>query len=422
MMEATLLVVGDELLAGEIEDRNGPFFSRELAGHGVRSRELRVLPDDAAVVADAVRAALARSPAVLITGGLGPTSDDVTTEAVAAALGRPLVRDAQSWERIRQSFARRGIEPPEGNEKQAMFPEGAVILPNELGTAPGYVVPVDRGHPSDHPGFVAVLPGPPRENRPMLRQALLPWLTRHVLAGVPPLKTVVLRSFGLTESEIGHRLRPLEARHPALQFGYQLRFPEILVKLRADAAAGPELEQAAAEVEAACAPHLYARGEERLPELLGRACAARHLRIVTAESCTGGLAAKLLTDTPGSSDWFERGFVTYSNEAKMELLGVPAGLLAAHGAVSEPVAEAMLQGALARSAADIGLAITGIAGPGGGSEAKPVGTVCLAWGGRDRRSVRTYGFAPWDRGGVRQISAWTGFFRLWLELAGSLPE
>jgi len=418
MIQVELLIVGDELLAGEIADANGPFFAVELRAAGLPVREMRILPDDAGLLADALRQALGRGSAVVVAGGLGPTSDDRTTEAVAAALGLPLAMDQGSWERICARFRQRGGEPPPGNEKQAMIPIGARLLPNELGTAPGYLVPRAVGGPA----FVAVLPGPPRENRPMVQLLLRPWLAETFACPDRP-TTQVLRCFGLPESEIGHRLRLLEQRHPTLRFGYQLRFPEILIKLRGDTAQAEELAVVTAEVRAVLAPYLYAEGEIRLPELLGRTLAARGLRLVTAESCTGGLAAKLLTDASGSSAWLERGFVTYSNEAKQELLGVPRELIAAAGAVSEPVALAMLQGALLRSAADLGMAITGIAGPGGGTPAKPVGTVCIAWGSRQEPRVRTHRF-PWDRDGVRTISAWAAFFALLqlLERAAAVPH
>jgi nicotinamide-nucleotide amidase len=405
MKLAEILVIGDELLAGEIEDRNGPFFARRLGESGFRTREIRLLPDEAPIVTEAVRTAMARSEAVVVCGGLGPTTDDITTEAVAIALGRPLVLDEPSWARIRARFAARGMEPPAGNEKQARIPTDACLLENPLGTAPGYVAETLRG-------FVAVFPGPPRENQPMFETGFVPWLTRRDPAP-GRLVTVVLRSFGLPESEVGRRLREVEASCPSIRFGYQFRFPEVLVKLRADTGSGEALAAAERDARAALHPHVYATGEADLPEVLGKALAARGLRMVTAESCTGGLAAKLLTDTPGSSAWMEAGFVTYSNEAKEELLGVPREALKEHGAVSELVARAMLEGALARTRAQVGIALTGIAGPDGGTPEKPVGTVCIAWGSSAAIEARTYHFPFWTRDHVRLVSAWTAFSRLY---------
>jgi PncC family amidohydrolase len=197
--------------------------------------------------------------------------------------------------------------------------------------------------------------------------------------------------------------------------GYQFHFPEILAKLRGSSDDPDSLDRASDELKEQLAPHLYGSGDAVLPAVLGRELAARGLRIVTAESCTGGLAAKLLTDTPGSSTWMDTGFVTYSNEAKQRILGVPSGLIQEHGAVSEAVALSMLRGALERSSADVGLAITGIAGPEGGTPEKPVGTVWIAWGGRGLLKTRSYRFG-WDREYNRLISAWAALFHLYRDL------
>ncbi len=410
-LTASVFIVGDELLAGDIADRNGPFLAERLTDQGCRVRSIGILPDDTEIIAESIRRAVRADGLVLLCGGLGPTSDDRTTEAVARALGRALVLDSESWERIRQIFSvLRGEEPPPGNDKQAMFPEGADVLPNELGTAPGYVV-------RKNGSVIAVLPGPPRENRPMVEKELFPWLNRN-LPGRDPLAVRILRVFGLPESEVGHRLHPLESACPDLSFGYRFSFPEILVKLRGEADDPGMLERASGEVNRVLAPHVYGTGDETLPAVLGRDLAARGLRVVTAESCTGGLAAKLLTDTPGSTAWMERGFVTYSNASKVELLGVPPETLESSGAVSEPVARAMLAGALERSAADVGLAVTGIAGPEGGTAEKPVGTVCIAWGDAGQMHATTHQFY-WDREYTRLISAWAALHHLHLHITGA---
>lgn len=409
MLEASILLIGDELLAGEVQDQNGPFFTEELAKQGFRTREIRVLPDDVEAIVEGVRSCLSRSGLVVICGGLGPTSDDLTTEAVAKALGRELLLDEEQWERIRSVFRTfRGEDPPPGNEKQALIPRGAEVLRNSLGTAPGYVT-------EEGSCVVAVFPGPPRENRPMFEAELKPWLERRFPAQ-DRLETRVFRVFGLAESEVGHRLRLVEKDYPAVRVGYQFHFPEILVKLRSSSARKALLDRASRALMDALGSGVYGIGEERLPAVLGRRLAAACLKIVTAESCTGGLAGKLLTDTPGSSAWMEAGFIAYSNEAKERLLGVPGDLIRAHGAVSEPVALAMLSGALERCSAQVGLSITGIAGPEGGTEEKPVGTVCIAWGMRGRLAAHTYRFA-WDREYNRLASAWAAMHRLYGQLA-----
>jgi len=401
---ATLLIIGDELLAGEIADKNGPYLAEQLTARGLRVVELRVLPDHTDTIAGAVRAALAKSSLVVLCGGLGPTSDDRTTEAVAQALGRQTVHDDEAWEHIRDVFGVPDHEPPQGNEKQAQIPEGAVVLQNRWGTAPGYLA-------TEGTAQVAVLPGPPRENRPMFTEALWPLLAKEAGAG-PLVETRVFRVFGLPESGVGDRLREVEAAYPDLRVGYQARFPEILVKLRLDSTQHEIGDAAAQALHQALGPHLYSEGEATLPEVLGRELAAQHKKVVTAESCTGGLAAKLLTDIPGSTGWMDRGFVTYTNEAKTALLGVPEALLAEHGAVSEPVVRAMVAGALQRSEAQVGIAITGIAGPTGGTKDKPVGTVWLAWGHRDDIEARQLRF-PFNRDFNRIVSAWAALGQLY---------
>jgi len=410
-IETAIFLIGDELLCGDIADGNGPFLAERLTAQGCRVRSMCVLPDETEVIARAVTRAIGRYALAVLCGGLGPTSDDRTTGAVAQALGLDLVLDPDQWERILQIFlALQGREPPPGNEKQVSFPQGAEVLPNELGTAPGYVLRAGSC-------ALAVLPGPPRENRPMVDGVLMPWVRRNLSGGVLP-QAETLRIFGLAESEIGHRLKPLEARFRGISFRYRFAFPEILVTLREEqGASGGRLAVAAGEVGRVLSPHVYGTGERRLPAVLGGELARRGLRVVTAESCTGGLAAQLLTETAGSSAWMERGFVTYSNTSKTELLGVPGALLEKTGAVSEPVARAMLQGALDRSPADVGLAVTGVAGPGGGTDEKPVGTVCIAWGDRRRAHSAVYRFL-WDREYNRLVSAWAAMRRLHLHVLG----
>lgn len=410
-LSAVILIIGDELLAGEIPDRNGPWLAQALAAEGLRVREIRVLPDSMDTIGDALLAALGTSRVVIACGGLGPTSDDLTTDAVARALGLRTRRDPAAWAAIQALFAALGISPiPPGNEKQALFPHGAEVLPNDRGTAPGFLLSTEGG------SLVSVLPGPPRENRAMFTQEFLPRL-RQRFASSARWETIVLRVFGLPESTVGERMRPVERAHPAIRVGYQARYPEILVKLRHGTQDGEEARIAAEAVRAAMAPFLYGEGEAALPEVLGRRAAGKGLRLVTAESCTAGWAAKLLTDIPGSSAWMEEGYVTYSNAAKTALVGVPADLIEEHGAVSEPVARAMLAGALERSGgrAQAGVAITGIAGPEGGTAQKPVGTVCLAWGSLEDLHCRTHRF-HFDRDRNRLLSAWSALGHLlrWL--------
>ncbi len=409
-LTAIVLLIGDELLAGEIQDRNGVYLADHLTRQGFQVKEIRIVSDDVPAISAAVREALEGCKLVVVCGGLGPTSDDRTTEAVGQALARQLTLDEAQWERIRQIFSLlRGEEPPPGNEKQAKVPEGADVLLNEMGTALGYAA--RRGDSA-----VAVLPGPPKENRRMFEKQFLPWLDRW-LPERSRWATRVFRVFGLPESEVGHRLKAFENEYADLRFSYRFHFPEILVKLRCDVASEDRLEAVCAQMERRLAPHVYGRGEESLPAVLGRELERRGLRIVTAESCTAGLTAKLLTDVAGSSAWVDRGFVVYSNQAKQDLLGVPEEILEQYGAVSEPVVLSMLEGALARSDAQVGLAVTGIAGPGGGTPEKPVGTIWIAWGDAEQRHAESQQFF-WDREYNRLLSAWTAMFRVYQLVCG----
>ncbi|RMF18172.1 MAG: CinA family nicotinamide mononucleotide deamidase-related protein [Candidatus Dadabacteria bacterium] len=403
-VDAQILLVGDELLAGELADANGPWFAERLTEAGFRVSAIRILPDEHAAIRDAVLQAVRSASLVVVAGGLGPTSDDLTTEAIADAFGLSLQLDEAQWERIRNLFrVMRGNEPPPGNEKQATIPAGATTIPNGNGTALGYLI--------EHEGaLVGVLPGPPRENRPMFSDELLPRVLERLELPKPE-PTRLFRTFGLAESVVAERLSGVEAQFPQLRIAYQFKFPEILVKLRVPAGERAAAEEAATAIEAKLAPHVYGHGEVTLPAVLGRELAARGLRIATAESCTAGLAAKLLTDAAGSSQWFDRGMVVYTNRAKREWLGVSRELLEQDGAVSEPVCEAMVAGLLERSDADVAFAISGIAGPGGGTPDKPVGTVCFGWGDRRRIHTDTRQF-HWDREYNRLISAWVACWHI----------
>ncbi len=281
-------------------------------------------------------------------------------------------------------------------------------MTNHWGTAPGYWLQAGAA-------LVAVLPGPPRENQPLFDAGLRPVLQSRWAPGGAWI-TRIVRVFGRGESSVAERLASAERGLPAeVRLGYQATFPEVLVKLRARAQHAERLDEAADAVQNALGHAAYALGADRLPTVVGRAVAQRGLRLTSAESCTAGLVAKLLTDEPGSSAWLDRAFVVYTNAAKRQLLGVPANLLASHGAVSEPVAAAMLRGALARADATVGVALSGVAGPGGGSDAKPVGTICLAWG--DAAGVETTTLRlRWDRERNRELAAWAALSRLlrWL--------
>lgn len=377
---AAIVVTGSELLTGAIPDRNGPWLARELGGLGFEVAHLLVVGDRPADLAAALDLAAAAGCALVVTsGGLGPTADDLTAEAVAAFAGVDLVLDEAMREHIGAILAtwaaRSGFDGPAleaGNRKQAMVPRGAVALA-PTGTAPGIVV--------DRPGgpLVIVLPGPPRELQAMWPAALDAAPVRELLSGVPKAASRSLRYFGLPESEIAATLRALAADHDlcAVEVTTCLRRSELEVDLRPRLGAEQVAAVLAEELTIRHAKHLVSADGTTTDELVARAVAGRGWTVATAESCTAGLLVARLVDRPGSSGYVAGGTVAYSNIAKITQLDVPAVLIETHGAVSPEVARAMADSARARFGADVGVGITGVAGPGGGTAAKPVGYVCF---------------------------------------------
>jgi len=402
-VRAEIIAVGSEMLTPLKVDTNSLFITGRLNEIGLDVAAKTVVGDDRALLADVVRQALARAEVVLLTGGLGPTADDVTREAVADALGLPLDEDAAIVQRLEQRFGRRGLTMPANNRKQALVPRGAVIVPNEKGTAPGLVMARDGR-------LVVLLPGPPRELEPMVEHVV----REHLAAFAGPFRLFrrVLRTTGRSESQVDALVQPIYARWTSWPTPIQttiLASPgqiELHLAVRAaDASQAQQvLDAATQEIASALGPTLFAVGDRRLEEVVGELLRAQGLTIATAESCTGGLLASRLTDVAGSSDYVERGVVCYSNRAKADLLGVPEATLGEHGAVSEPVAVAMARGIRERAGTDLGVGITGIAGPGGGSAAKPVGTVVLALAWADGERVQTSWF-PGERDQVKFFSS-----------------
>jgi len=390
-VRAEIIAVGSEMLTPDRTDTNSLFVTARLNDVGVVVQAKSVVRDELAAVSAMLREALGRADVVILTGGLGPTDDDVTRDAVARALGRPLVEHGPALDAIRARFASRGLTMPEINRRQAMLVEGARPLENRQGTAPGQWIDLGRQ-------VVVLLPGPPREMRPLC-EAVAAQLAERT--GGAAVFRRSLRLVGHTESHAEERLQPLYARWtataPPVTATILAARGEIELQLSCRSASAAEastvLEAAVADVAAAFGDDLFARDGRRLEEVVGDLLRARGLRVALAESCTGGLVTSRLTDVAGSSDYVERGVVAYSNRAKVELLGVPEPLIAEHGAVSEAVAVAMADGVRRLAGSDIGVGLTGIAGPGGGSAAKPVGTVAVAVSGPGaRRVVRTWRF------------------------------
>ena len=376
---AAVVVTGSELLTGVIEDRNGPWLARELSGLGFEVAHIQLVGDRPEDLAAALHIAANDCALVVTSGGLGPTADDLTGEVVAAFAGVDLVLDEGMREHIagilagwarRTGFAGPALEA--ANRKQAMVPRGAVPLP-PVGTAPGLVVSRPGGP------LVVVLPGPPRELQGMWPAALASAPVRELLAGVPAAAARSLRYFGLPESEIAATLRVLGAERDlaGVEVTTCLRRSELVVDLRPRPGAEATAAELADELATRHARHLISADGTSTDELLATALRERALTVATAESCTAGLLVARLVDRPGSSAYVLGGTVAYSNDAKVAQLGVPDELIEAHGAVSPEVARAMADGARARYGAEVGIGVTGVAGPDGGTPAKPVGYVCF---------------------------------------------
>ncbi|HYH32161.1 MAG TPA: competence/damage-inducible protein A [Pseudonocardia sp.] len=412
---AAVVVTGSELLTGTISDGNGPWLARELVGLGFEVAHVQLVGDRPGDLARALQRAADDGCVLVVTsGGLGPTADDLTGEVVAGFAGVDLVLDEAMHARIAgilAGFAARtgfgGAALDEANRKQAMVPRGAVAL-DPVGTAPGLVVSRPGGP------LVVVLPGPPRELQGMWPAALAAPAVRELLADVPAAGARSLRYFGLPESEIAATLREVGAARDlsGVEITTCLRRSELEVDLRPQPGAEAAAEAVHAELAARHARHLVSADGTSTDDLLAAALRERGWTVATGESCTGGMLASRLVDRAGSSDYVAGGVVAYSNAAKTDLLGVPAELIAAHGAVSPEVARALADGARARFGADVGIGITGVAGPGGGTEAKPVGYVCFCVTTADGQVLARDPRLPGRRTDIRERATDTGMHLL----------
>jgi len=394
-MRIEILNTGSELLLGTTLNTHGQWFGRELFSLGLRVARQTTVPDGGAI-AEALAECVARADVVLVTGGLGPTSDDLTREATASVLGLEVIEDEAALRSLEAFFAKRGKRMVPENRKQAQVPVGADVLPNPNGTAPGIYVPPRLNRVA--PCAVFLLPGPPRELYPMFEAEVVPRL--RSLGGVESGGEILeLKFTGLGESEIHHEVDAELAAIEGLEVGYCARLAEVDLRLIGPAesvAAGRRL------VLERFGKQCFSEDGSSLEEAVVGLLEARGWRLATAESCTGGLIATRVTDVPGSSAVFTHGFVIYANAAKVGMIGVDEAALAEHGAVSEEVARQMAEGARRVSGAEVAVAVTGIAGPDGGSEEKPVGTVFLAVAaeGAATRVVRQ--FHPRDRLGFKR--------------------
>lgn len=378
-MRLELITIGDELLLGYTVDTNAAFIARTLAEVGVEVVRRSTVGDDAHAIADAVRDALERTGAVITTGGLGPTADDRTRPTIGALFGRALRRDDTVLAAIEARFRAFGIHRPmpASNVVQAMVPAGARVLANHHGTAPGLWLEDERGR------WVAMLPGVPSEMRAMIRETILPLIVERAGQAHTVVRSRTIRTTGIGESALAEYLGDLGGDTVnGLPLAYLPGWEGVDLRLTARDRSGEDaeraLETAAAAVCARASRYVYGQDVVDLASVVLDLCRTRSLRIGTAESCTGGLLGARLTAIPGASDVFMGGVVAYDNSVKTALLGVPEAVIYASGAVSEPVATLMARGACEAVGANVGIAITGIAGPDGGTPEKPVGTVWIA--------------------------------------------
>lgn len=374
--KAAILSSGDELTTGRTLDTNANFIADHLVASGLDVVAIIVVGDYPDRIAWAWREAMRLADVVISTGGLGPTADDLTAETVAQVTGRRLILDPDVADRIRRMFEAMGRVMPENNLKQAQFPEGAVIIPNALGTAPGFRLDLltEQG-----PRHLIVLPGVPREMKPMIEEQVLPWL-QEARGGKEIYVSHVFQTFGISESALDELVAGCVTADEG-RIAFRAAFPQISVRLTVHgppAVAPRRLEELAARLRQRIGSYAYGEGDTTMEAVVGSMLKERGLTIALAESCTGGLIGHRITNVPGSSTYLKGGIVAYANEVKQQSLVVRPETLEVHGAVSEETAVEMATGARRVLGSDIGLAVTGVAGPEGGTPEKPVGTVCFA--------------------------------------------
>jgi nicotinamide-nucleotide amidase len=417
-----ILAIGDELLLGETVDTNAAWIAQRLAREGIGVARKTTVGDDDNAIGDALAAALGRTGVVLCTGGLGPTLDDLTRAAAARVYGREQRVDEGWLSVLRERYDRRGIAMPEVNRVQALLPEGATLLHNATGTAPGIAI-ADESR-----GLTVLMPGVPSEMRGLMEEHVVALLRRHLhVAG--PIRSRLLRTAGISEAALAERIDDIARDLAPLSLAFLPQVASVDLRLTCPGDVGdPDalFERALGRLKERLRTAVYADDDSDLAVVVGRMLRAGGLRLALAESCTGGLVSKRMSDQPGASEYLLAGFVTYHNDAKQKFVGVRAETLAMHGAVSEQCAREMAEGARQAIDADVAVAITGIAGPGGGSEEKPVGTVWYAVAmtrdlarrlGHPEAVVARRFVHPGDRADVRERGAQTALDMLRRALA-----
>jgi nicotinamide-nucleotide amidase len=395
MLSAEIIAIGSELLTPQFKDTNSLYLTEQLNTIGIPVVTKTIVGDDESYLEDAVRHALARTPILTTIGGLGPTEDDLTRKVVARVLQRQLVLNDEILEKLQRRFKARGVEMPANNARQALVPTGSDVLQNNNGTAPGLWITADKNH-------VILLPGPPSELKPMFEESCMPRL--RDMAGGGALARCVFRTAGVPESTLDARIAPIYTKYKNLETTILAKPGQVEVRLTARGKNKEEAErlmkELADQIEHELDDVIFARSEQSLEEVVGMYLVMKNATIATAESCTGGLVAERLTNVPGSSRYFMSGVICYSNESKMELAGIPPLLLEMQGAVSAEVARGLAEGVRERANTTIGVGVTGVAGPSGGSAEKPVGTVHIAVATPSGTQQRQFVF-PGDRERVR---------------------
>lgn len=383
---AVILSTGDELTTGKVVDTNSTFIADRLFAAGIRVTAVLKVGDDREKLLWAFRQAHELGDLVIGTGGLGPTADDLTTELIAEFLGRKLALDKSVVASLKDRFAARGFAWTDNNLKQARFPEGAAIIPNPLGTAPGFRVALDRDK------NLIWLSGVPQEMTTMLNATVMPWIAAQQTQATEIL-AATFKVYGLTESRLDDLVKPLDlGAHAKLSF--RAHYPDMTLRLTvSDGGKQPKTFSALRdEIRAVLGTYIYVEGDTAMEEVVGRLLHEKRHTLALAESCTGGLISHRITRIAGSSAYFCGGAVTYANDAKVKFLGVQPATLEKHGAVSEPTALEMSRGIREKTGADVGLSVTGIAGPSGGSPAKPVGTVWMSISAEKYHEARLWQF------------------------------
>ena len=398
MLNAEIIAIGSEMLTPFRVDTNSLWLTERLNSMGIDVKLKTIVGDDESRLEETIRDAIKRSEIVIATGGLGPTEDDITRKIFARVLKRRLILDDAILEKLKARFAKRGMPMPEINARQALVMERAEVLPNPNGTAPGMLV--EEGKCT-----VVMLPGPPREMKPMFDASIAPVLKQRV--GDVVILRRKLSIFGLTESRTDELAAPVYTKfqNPVTTILFKDGNIELhlTAQSKTDTEANRLLDELAGQLDEVLGEYIFSRRDETLEQVVGDLLRWRGYSLATAESCTGGLLAGRITEVPGSSEYFLEGVVTYSNEAKMRVLGVPAEMLEEHGAVSEPVACAMAAGVRKLAGSTFGIGVTGIAGPSGGTEEKPVGLVYIALADEDTVEARKLIF-PGDRQFIRTLT------------------